>query len=237
MFEREKYILEKLISKANLETLLRGVNYFIAGGACTSVFSGSQVNDLDIYFFTEEDCGKAQDQLVIESSIFRTENAWSFKNNGVKVQYICKVVGSETEILKNFDFTVNECAYNPKVKDFVMNEDYFLYDLCSKRLRYNINGKYPVASLWRVNKYIKKGFSLPAIESIKLALRINNLHITTYKDLKEQLEGIDTLFLKDLTDKFLENPDKEFQFNEALELMNKVLEEKLTLTGDEDENI
>jgi hypothetical protein len=91
-YAREQYILERLIEKANLRTLLKDVSYFIAGGALTSVFSGKQVNDLDIYFYSVEDFNKADSQLTI-SPIFRTDNAFSFKNNNVKVQYIKKIFG------------------------------------------------------------------------------------------------------------------------------------------------
>lgn len=47
---------------------------------------------------------------------------------------------------------------------------------------------------------------------IKIALAINNLNMKNYKDLKQQLMGIDTAFLKPLTDVLL-NEEEEYEFD------------------------
>lgn len=243
-YPREQYIIDKLIIKADLPSIMKApwnevaIKYYIAGGACTSAFSGAQINDLDVYFWNSCDYSSAVGNVrsVLGhttngekriTSVFETECAYSFKSNGVRVQYIKKIFGDVSSVLKQFDFSICECAYIPETKEFVMNDEFFMYDLCAKRLRYNIEAKYPIASFWRVMKYTKRGFEFPAIESIKLALCINNLNILTYRDLKTQLEGVDTLFLKDLTDVLLDNADKEFKMTEALEFMNAVLADKL----------
>jgi hypothetical protein len=238
MYNKEKYILEKLITRAELRSIIEHHNWFIAGGACTSVFSGASVNDLDIYFLSEADYQSAVNKVMptLKDDYFATGCAFSFKKNGIKIQYIKKIVGSGEYILSKFDFTICECAYLIKTQEFIMSSD-FLPDLCARRLRYNISGEYPIASLWRTKKYIERGFKLPAIESIKLSLRINNLKIDSYKNLKEQLEGIDTLFLKDLTDILIENGEKKFDLNEALAYMEQVLENKLNLMEEETEDV
>lgn len=234
-YPKEQYILEKLITRAGLREIIK-TSWYIAGGACTSVFSGTSVNDLDIYFESIEDLQSAiqyiRTNVKTDEESFVTECAFSFKRNGLRIQYIKKIVGKPIELIKQFDFSICECAYLPETKEFVMGED-FLADLCARRLRYNIDGKYPIASLWRLKKYIERGFKLPAIESIKLSLCINNLNIKTFRDLKEQLEGIDTLFLKELTDVLIDNGEKRFNFNEALEFMNEMLEGKLNTFEEE----
>lgn len=232
-YPKEQYTLEKLIARAGLREVIKSP-WYVAGGACTSVFSGVPVNDLDIYFASTEDYQSAVNQIMptLKDDYFATGCAFSFKRNGIRIQYIKKIVGPAPIILNQFDFTICECAYLPQTKEFIMGW-YFLADLCSRRLRYNIEGKYPIASLWRMKKYIERGFKLPAIESIKLGLRINNLNIDSYKDLKEQLEGIDTLFLKDLTDILIENGDKKFDLREALAYMEQVLEGKLDVVEEE----
>jgi hypothetical protein len=237
MYNKEKYVLKKLIEKAKLQEIIDSLSFWmIAGGACTSVFSDNQVNDLDIYFKSAEDYQKVVNKVMPslkDNEYFATSCAFSFKRNGVRIQLIKKIFASTPEgVMDNFDFTVCECVYLPKTQEFVMGEN-FLADLCGRRLVYNINAKYPIASLWRVNKYVKKGFKLAAIESIKLALCINNLNIKNYQDLKEQLEGIDTLFLAELTDVLIKNENKEYDLKTALDYMNQVLEQKLNLMEEE----
>jgi len=244
MHNKEKYILEKLITQAKLREIINiKCSWMIAGGACTSVFSDMPVKDLDVYFQNINDYNQS---VVSALGLMTTEEkkkhlhtdcAFSFRKDGVKVQFIKKIFANNPkEVMSNFDFTVCECVYSPGLREFTMGEN-FLADLCGRRLVYNIHAKYPIASLWRTNKYIKKGFTLAAIESIKLALCINNLNIKTYQDLKEQLEGIDTLFLAELTDILLKNESKEYDLRTAIDYMNQVLENKLGLTeGEESEN-
>jgi hypothetical protein len=227
MYEREKHLLHKRLDGIFENAIPDG--FFIAGGALTSLFSSIQINDFDFFFFD----GKGFDSIEsyfknergIESS-FVTASAISYKINGEKVQLIRKIYGSEKQIIDKFDFTICQAAYNPTSKNLILGDD-FLYDLARHRLTY-LSGEYPIASLRRVNKFIKKGYIFPPIEAIKLALKINDLPIRTYKDLKEQLEGIDTLFLKELTDKYIEKSDETYDYKEAIAMMEIVLSEKIS---------
>ena len=54
---------------------------------------------------------------------------------------------------------------------------------------------------------------ISGVEAIKIALTINALDIKTYKDLKEQLQGIDTLFLRSLTDHLKKKANKKEKYN------------------------
>lgn len=209
------------------------VPFFVAGGALTSVFSNKQINDLDLFFYKEEDFKLMEadfvkrrlegEKIIITAE---TDNAVSYVVNEVRVQLIKKVFGAPKEIIKQFDFTICMAAYDPQTETIIM-DDNFLYHLAQRTLYLNTELKYPIATLWRVKKYLKRDFSLPAIEIIKLALIINNLKIETFGQLKEQLEGIDTYFLRELTDALINKENEVFDFKEALEFMDKILSEKM----------
>jgi hypothetical protein len=69
------------------------------------------------------------------------------------------------DVIDRFDFTVCMGAYVPAWrKDFIFGKD-FLVDLSQRVLRYN-PGEYPIASLWRAKKFLKRDFKLPAVELI-----------------------------------------------------------------------
>jgi len=231
MYEKQKYVLDKLLEKVGIEPHTN--NFFIAGGALTSVFLNTRVSDLDIFFhnqkaFYEFKRSQGRDKPIFANKkyfICETDCAESYNIEGTRVQLIKKLYGEPYKVISGFDFTICMAAYLPAINRIIIGDD-FLYHLSGKELHYNI-GNYPLASLWRARKYIEKGFKFPATELIKLALKMNEISIKSYRDLKEQLEGIDTLFLRELTDALLKKGDKKFEFEEALVFMEKILTEKV----------
>lgn len=230
MYKKEKYLIRSAINKA---VLPRG-NYFIAGGACTSVFSNKSINDLDIYFRSEEDLNYMINNVMTETDsdgsylytlLGETQNALTYKRGDSLIQLIKKYFLPPEQLIEKYDFTMCQCAYDVTEDKFIMGKD-FLYDLAKRNLRFTGNTEYPIASLYRMKKFLSRGFTISAIDIIALALSINNLHIETFKGLKEQLDGIDTMLLKDITDAFLERGDNRYEMSEVLTFMNIKLEEK-----------
>ena len=107
-------------------------------------------------------------------------------------------------------------AYSFKHKEFYLDK-FFLTDNIEKRLRFNPGTEYPICSLYRTIKYQKRRYMLSGIEMIKIALAINNLQMKTYKDLKQQLMGIDTQFLSPLTSKLLDDENQKYDFSKFRE--------------------
>jgi len=231
MYEKQKYVLDKLLRKAGIEP--HTDNFFIAGGALTSVFLNTTVTDLDIFFYNQKAFDEFKRSQGRDKPIFankkyfvcQTDCAESYCINDIRIQLIKKVCGDPYDVIFRFDYTICMAAYLPKLNKIILGDN-FLYHLAGKELHYNI-GKYPLASLWRAKKYIEKGFKFPAVELIKLALKMNEIRMNSYKDLKEQLEGIDTLFLKDLTDALFKEGDTKFQMGKALEFMDEILTKKI----------
>jgi len=232
MYEKQRYVLDKLIRKAGIKPYIHKVDvWFVAGGALTSVFLNTTVIDLDIFFIHEDHYNEFKrahnHSFNRKNLICQTDCADSYNINGIRVQLIKRIYGKPCEVIGRFDYTICMAAYLPMSGEIILGNN-FLYHLSGKELHYHI-GEYPLASLWRAKKYLKKGFNFPAVEIIKLALTINNLNIKDYKELKEQLEGIDTLFLMDLTNALLKQGKKEFEFKKALVFMENVLAKKLKM--------
>lgn len=106
-------------------------------------------------------------------------------------------------------------AYDFASDEFILH-DRFLLDLSKRILCFNETAQYPLCSLFRLRKFSKRGFSISGSEIIKLGLAVNNVKIANYGELREQLLGIDTLFLKDLTDTMLSKKETEYDFNKFL---------------------
>lgn len=227
-----------------LRLLIEKYNVIIAGGALTSIFAGTEIKDYDLYppnkcvynEFIKElvDKIKTHTNRTDYKIICSSPNAVTYKFAGKVVQVIKKYcdIGSLVytanltveEVVETFDFTTCMCALDLNSKIFVMHKN-FIQDTCRRSLIFNSNTVYPICSLYRVTKYIRKGFTISGGELIKLALSINNLEMNSYQDLKEQLLGIDTYEFIEITDALIERKGKNapIDFSEVMELVNRKL--------------
>jgi hypothetical protein len=203
----------------------------IAGGAITSIFSSAKVNDFDLFFPTEKHLNDAIASLPPDDKRINTDSALSVILGGHRVQLVKVLTGTPAEVIDSFDFTICQAAFDLD-DGFIVGADFFQH-LAQRRLVFNINAEYPICSLYRVRKFIKRGFHFSGIEAIKLGLRIQALKIETYADLRKQLMGIDTLFLRDLTDALKGQDEKQYNLNEFLDTLNAWLEKLDAMTGEE----
>lgn len=240
----EKEVVFKLIGE-KLTNIFKRYKVVLAGGAirclyCQSIDNGlkNEVKDLDIYFKNIGDFTNLYKELLDIGyyNIIETRNAITLcklNNEGEKVGYpiqlikLPETIGGEEAIFNTFDFTICSGIFDFETEEFHFAPT-FEKDNKEKKIVFNINTLYPISSLIRVNKYIKKGYTISNIEYLKIALKISQLEIENYSYLKEQLLGIDTLLLKPLTDRMLEG-DEKCDINEFLNQMEEYLNERLDL--------
>jgi len=244
-------LLKELELYPGLIDLMKKCRVMICGGAINSVFTNRKINDYDLYFRDMEDCTyfyeslkKIPDSISPEITAFKliniTDNAATFKSTVLKT--MIQVISAEEmiketpqEVFELFDWTVCMGAYDFLTESFVLH-DKFLEDIEKKRLTFNPGTLFPICSLYRSIKYQKRGYHLTGVSTIKLSLTINELHMESYRDLKRQLMGIDTLFLQELTNQWVSGDmaDKAYDAQEAMNLIEKYLEQKLVETNGEE---
>lgn len=192
-------------SKANVFDELSRLGLMLCGGAVTSTFSNAHINDLDFYIKDESKLpeAKAFFKQWFPHEEMETTNAITYKRKSGKsskkytAQLITRFHGEAKEIFEWFDFTVTHAAYDFTTRQFVFGERFFP-DLAKRRLVYSGASRYPICAMYRTSKYVKRGYELPGATIMHIALSIVQLKITNYKDLKEQLMGIDTIYLQRL---------------------------------------
>jgi hypothetical protein len=233
MHEKQKYLLLKDLSNAKILGTLKQARAVIAGGAVRAVFAGEHISDYDVYFKNVNGINQVRTWLdnneFVQFAV--TPNAESYSKNSVKIQLITMpslACENSTDIIKQFDYSVCMGAFDVESDTFVL-DPLFLEDVSRRELRFNITSKYPISSLFRLRKYLKKGYSISGIEMVKLGCAINNLQMKSYRDLRDQLQGIDTLFLMDLTNKLgsSEYGEKEYNFAAFTELLDQYAGDKL----------
>ncbi|MFW9899666.1 MAG: hypothetical protein ACFFDY_00080 [Candidatus Thorarchaeota archaeon] len=222
MYEKERYLLLKGLPKELKEELYKN-KAMIIGGAIRSIFTKEKINDYDIYFkeikglntmysYISGASGASSQEVLNKDKkpkplfglkkFTKTSNAYSFynKKTGLKIQLIRTFSGNDVNyIFGKFDFTVCMGAYDFEKNIFIFG-DRFFKDNTSKTLIINLGTEYPINTMLRVKKYLRKGYSISGIEMVKLALTINNVSIITHEELQHHLMGIDTLILEKFFD-------------------------------------
>lgn len=230
-YSRESAILRDQAGETVLG-LIEKHGAFIAGGAVTSIFSSEKINDFDIFFQSQESLDRAIGELANEDKeLLTTESAVSLFVDGHRVQLVKAITGTPWQVLEKFDFTICQAAWDGK--QFYFAPD-FMQHLSQRRIVYNINSEYPICSLYRARKFIKRGFHFSGIDAIKLGLRIQSLQINDCGELRRQLMGIDTLFLKELTDSLKGKEQKKYEFNDFLATLEPYLEKLDRIIGSEE---
>jgi hypothetical protein len=149
--------------------------------------------DIDLYLDALSDGDIIPAEVLEEEKkykpVFLSTNAITLSN---QVQLITRFYGEAEEIHSNYDFvhTTNywdsktgKVELNIKALESIMNKDLFY-----------VGSKYPIASLIRTRKFIKRGWKITAGEYVKMAFQINELDLTNINVLEDQLVGVDSIY-------------------------------------------
>lgn len=123
--------------------------------------------------------------------VFVTDNAITLTG---KVQLILRFVGSIHDIHTNFDFVHCTCWYDPFEDELGLPQE-ALVSIMTKELVYT-GSKYPLCSLFRMRKFINRGYSINAGQILKMVFQLQDLDLYNEAVLKEQLIGVDTTYMK-----------------------------------------
>ena len=127
--------------------------------------------------------------------VFLSTNAITLTND---IQLVLRFYGEPEEIHKNYDFIHATNYWTSKDNKLVLNPK-ALECILTKELLYN-GSKYPLCSIIRTKKFIRRGWTINAGQYVKMALQLNELDLTNPAVLEEQLTGVDsayfTLFLR-----------------------------------------
>jgi len=136
--------------------------------------------------------------------VFLSTNAITLSG---QIQIIIRFFGEADKIHENFDFvhcTNYWCSWN----DELTLRQPALESLLAKELRY-VGSKYPVCSVIRLRKFIKRNWTINAGQILKMLLQVSELDLTDPKVLQDQLVGVDAAYFCELMTKVKANdPDK-----------------------------
>lgn len=127
--------------------------------------------------------------------VFLSTNAISLTGG---IQLILRFYGEPEQIHANYDFAHCTCYYDRSSAALVLPPK-ALEALLSRQLVYQ-GSRYPVCSLFRVRKFIERGWTVNAGQIVKMALQISELDLHRLDVLEDQLTGVDAAYFHELLD-------------------------------------
>ena len=123
--------------------------------------------------------------------VFFSANAITLRG---KIQLIFRFYGEPEEIHKNFDFVHCTNYWDSATKKVVFKSEALL-SILTKTLYYH-GSLYPICSLFRIRKFVSRGFFISAGEILKIAYQVSDLDLNNLAVLEEQLIGVDTAYFQ-----------------------------------------
>lgn len=133
--------------------------------------------------------------------VFLSENAISLSD---RVQLVIRFYGEPSEIHENYDYAHCMCYYDYATDKLTLPQE-ALESILSRTLLYK-GSLYPVASIFRLRKFIARGWRITAGQMLKILFQISQLDLTDNAVLKDQLLGVDQAYMHQLL-RALENKD------------------------------
>lgn len=192
-YKKEYNYLKHFINMPWLIEIFEECEVILAGGAINSLFTNSEINDLDLYFKSKEDLFKFVHEMYNNISYMEchiTDKSLTFNINNVLIQCIYfEYFDNIQDLFNSFDFTICMGAFDFKSNNFIFNKSFFK-DNASRKIVINNTTAFPIVSGIRLEKYFNKGYTIDYKEMLKLFLNISKLDLKDYNTFKSQIGGM-----------------------------------------------
>jgi hypothetical protein len=166
----------------------------------------------DKAFATDDEDGKPR-----YCPVFMSTNAITLAN---RVQLVLRFFGEPDEIHANYDFAHCTNYWTSWDGKLVLRQP-ALEALLARELRY-VGSKYPVCSVIRLRKFIKRGWKINAGQILKMVMQISELDLTDPKVLQDQLTGVDAAYFMNLMEKLKGKDPEKVNSAYLVEIVNRM---------------
>lgn len=158
---------------------------------------------------------------------FISPNAISFHGN---IQLVIRFHGDAKKIHSTFDF-IHATNYFTFEDGLVLNLE-AMTSLMTKQLVYQ-GSQYPLTSIIRAKKFVKRGWNINAGEYLKIMFQISQMDLTNPDVLEEQLIGVDVAYFGTLIDILRGKYDSDEDFTLTSKYLNTLID-KVFSEGEEE---
>ncbi len=154
--------------------------------------------------------------------VYLTENAITLSDD---IQLVIRFFGDADTIHENYDFAHATSYYhsNDGKRELVLRNE-AMEAILTRELTY-IGSKYPLTSIIRTKKFIKRGFTISAGTYLKILWQVAELDLKDPITLQEQLIGVDIAYFSLLLDALTNIAPEKMTYNYVSEIIDRVFNE------------
>lgn len=149
--------------------------------------------------------------------VFMSTNAITLSD---KIQIVLRFYGEADAIHENYDFVHCTNYWTSKDRELTLRQP-ALESLLCRELRY-VGSKYPVCSVIRLRKFIRRGWVINAGQILKMMMQISELDLTDPLVLQDQLTGVDSAYFIELMTKVKENDPEKVNAAYLVEIIDRM---------------
>jgi hypothetical protein len=168
--------------------------------------------------------GLNEQALAIESEgdpkfrpVFISTNAITLSD---KVQLVLRFYGKADEIHENYDF-VHCTNYWSSLDGQLVLRQPALEAILARELKY-VGSKYPVCSVIRLRKFIKRGWTVNAGQILKMMMQISEMNLTDPAVLEDQLTGVDSAYFCEMISKLRDKDPEKINVSYLVEIIDRM---------------
>lgn len=171
----------------------------------------------DVHDDAEASALDAADEGAKFRPVFLSTNAVTLSH---RIQIVLRFYGEPDEIHRNYDFA--HCTnYWTAWDDKLVLRPEALEALLARELRY-VGSLYPVCSIIRLRKFIRRGWTVNAGQILKMIMQAAALDLTSYEVLQDQLTGVDAAYFCELVSKLKENSPEKVNTAYLVEIIDRM---------------
>lgn len=179
-------------------------------------------DQIKLYFSDSKGGMKVNDTLeqneLNYTPLYFSPNAISLSHN---LQIVLRFWGTAEQIHKTFDY-IHATNYFTFKEGLVRNLE-AIESILTRQLKYQ-GSHYPVTSIIRAKKFIKRGFNIGAGELLKIMFQISQIDLTNPDVLEEQLIGVDVAYFDLIITALRNKMDSEKDFKLSAEYLNALID-------------
>lgn len=149
--------------------------------------------------------------------VFLSTNAITLSH---KLQIVLRFYGEPEEIHENYDFVHCTNHWKSWDNELILRAD-ALESLLTKELRY-VGSKYPICSIIRLRKFIKRGWSVNAGQILKMVMQASELDLKNIEVLRDQLTGVDAAYFFEVIQKVREKDPEKVNSAYLIEIIDRM---------------
>lgn len=146
----------------------------------------------------EVEADKIEQQVLQDYfPVFISSNAITLSRG---IQIVVRFYGEPNDIHDTYDFEHTKAYYDFGKSELCIPNK--VYECVINKTLIYAGSKYPVCSVFRLRKFISRGWTINAGQILKMCMQISELDLTNIDVLEDQLVGVDSLYFMNLIDQF-----------------------------------